>query len=168
MNLKLDYELIRYPYESEAFSDRGKWSKINLKLIDNEGKLIRQIIDIQWDINVFAEWIRENKDALRYENIPIGMAGQSIAHVLFQFYENLDPKNGDETLLDRIYQYRERHGLRFALRGTDVKDVYIGMFKGLSTISLYDDEEQWNYTIDMNQSIQDILHIIDEIKNDNL
>ena len=96
---------------------------------------------------------REAKEAM--EN-----ARKTIAKSIFNFYDQFEDTN-DLNELNRLYKYRERHGLRFALRGYDVADIYIGKVGEYHTISLCDKENDWSYNIDMRQFIIDCKKMYD-------
>lgn len=68
---------------------------------------------------------------------------ESITQILFEFYENVDP--GADAILDRIFGYRRRHGLSFAFRGVDLKEIYIGKGVRGYEISHYDGIDNWCY-----------------------
>ena len=167
MKLNLEYEFLDHPYANEPGSKGEQWSKIRLEILDDNGHVIKTVLDWQWDIIVLLNWFIENKKALQYENIPDEIKSSSIAKGIFGFYGKYDPDKEDMAILDKIFEYRTRHGLRFALTGMNVDDVYIGLNNGWVTISLHDKKERWNYNIDVEDFFKKIHAIYNEIQPDN-
>jgi hypothetical protein len=163
MNLNISYELIKHPYENEAGSQGEVWSKIELKIIGNNSQIVKMILNIQWDIKVFLEWFVENESLLFVEEPPEEIKHSSISQGIYFFYQNLNNEIDDDDLLGVIYNYRSRHGLRFALRGTDIEDIYIGMNDGIPTISLYNDNSQWNYEFNKDEFMNEIHNIVSRV-----
>jgi len=157
MILRLEYKLVEHPYKDELSSTGELWSEIKLKIFDGNNELVKVILDFQWNIVVFLDWINDNKEALLHEKFPSIRVRSSIAESLFQFYEELGPDSDSENLMEIIYDYRQRHGIRFALRGTDVDNIYIGKLNEVVTISLYDnDEDKWSFDIEVESFINDV------------
>ena len=121
MYLKIDYVLMDHPYKYEPSSKYEKWTQIRLNLCDKDCQIIKTIVNIQWDILILLERIRDNKEELLYPELPLKIENGSIA--------------------ERI----------FALRGVDVPDIYMGRIKNRYTISLYDSSDQWDFDIQINE-----------------
>jgi len=162
MKLNIEYEFLDHPYADEPGSKFDVWSKIRLEILDDNGHLVKTALDWQWDIIEFLNWLVENEKALRDESCPDNIKSPSIAKGLYDFYRKLN-NNTDMAEIDKIFEYRERHGLRFALRGTDIDDVYIALNNGAVTISLHEKKERWNYNIDVEDFFGKIHRIYDEI-----
>ncbi|MDR3715620.1 MAG: hypothetical protein P4L51_22650 [Puia sp.] len=163
MILRFNYEFIEHPYKDESSSRGEKWAKFGVMLLDANGNPSRDIFRIQWDIIVFLEWVTDNKEALLSEELPSGIEDYSIARSIFEFYENVDP-DSDDDLLDAVYSYRQKHGLRFALRGVDIDEIYIGKFDGVMTVSFYkDDDEQYSSNVEVDSFFTDVQYCIEKI-----
>jgi hypothetical protein len=65
-------------------------------------------------------------------------AERSIARAISEFYGACEPDT-DEVNLDRLFEYRQAHGLRLAFRGQPLPDVYIGLRQGVHEISCHDE-----------------------------
>lgn len=147
MFLNIEYELTDHPYRDEPVSIGEQWAKIKLQILGDNGQIVKTIFEIQWDILVLLSWFVDNEKAILTECIPKGLEGASIAKGVFDFYQRLDPDIENDHLVDSIYDYRTRHGIRFGLRGTDIDDIYIGTVNDSTTISFCNEEEQWNYEV---------------------
>ncbi len=165
MILKFKYRLITHPYANEESSENEIWAEIKLVIIDENSQFTKVVFDRQWDVLVFLDWISKNREALLNEKIPLKLEGfSSIAKGIFSFYKDLDPEIESEDVVESIYSYRQRHGLRFAFRGVDMDDIYIGRLNDMVTISQYsDDKNQWNFNIKADYFINDIENAIRDI-----
>jgi hypothetical protein len=152
--LKLRYELLPHPYKEEKSSSNELWASIQLYVVDNMGSIVQEIYLLQWDIKVLIQWFIDNREWLLQEKLPIEPYESSIAETIYEFYENVDPD--DANILDSIYNYRTRHDLWFALRGTDVQDVYIGLGNNGYEVSCCSESEKWAYNIKLSTFLQNI------------
>jgi len=82
------------------------------------------------------------------------LAGGSLAHRIRRFYAEID--GDDHETLDAMYAYRQSHGLRFALRGFDIGEIYLGRVEEAVEISCDSGDEKWAYTIDFQQFVEDV------------
>ncbi|PXF30724.1 hypothetical protein WH50_14020 [Pokkaliibacter plantistimulans] len=93
-------------------------------------------------------WFTENKKAILDDELSVLQENMSIAESIKNFYENIESKTDEEV--DRVYEYRTTHGLRFAFRGQDIDDIYIGKISE----DRYEISEaggtHWSITIDIN------------------
>jgi hypothetical protein len=94
------------------------------------------------------DWLNKNQERLLNEPFPVETEAASIASALSAFYEEVDPDvSGNE--LERVYDYRTAHGLRFALRGTDIDDIYLGRWRGRFQISACRGADEWSDNLDL-------------------
>jgi hypothetical protein len=162
MQLRIAYEYITHPYKEEMSSKGEVWAKIKLQIVDNVEKVIKTVFNTQWNIIEFANWVNENKEFIIMEDMPEAIKADSIAKGIFNFYETVVPELTDDELLDTIYEYRTKHGIRFGLRGLEVEDVYVGILNKRMTISFCNETDSWNYNVD----IVPFLNQIDKIKKE--
>ncbi|HEY0684625.1 MAG TPA: hypothetical protein VGD45_19980 [Steroidobacter sp.] len=98
------------------------------------------------------DWFSAHREALLEENPPEFLPeGISLAQRISKFYEDVDPDAaGIDALLDTLHAYRTRHGLRFALRGVDIPNIYLGRHNSMHEISCAEDPS-WSYQVDLPQ-----------------
>ncbi|MDH2433498.1 hypothetical protein QCD60_13030 [Pokkaliibacter sp. MBI-7] len=93
-------------------------------------------------------WFNENKRAIIDEIFPFMTTNKSIAESVANFYQYVEDHTDEEV--DKVYEYRTTHGLRFAFRGQDVDDIYIGKISAdVYEISKAGDKP-WSLKIDIN------------------
>lgn len=150
-------QYIDMPSKDEVYAD------ISLDVQLDGGKIFN-VFKIKWDAMCFLNWFIENKQAIIYEN-PIELidGGVSIACGIEKFYGNVDPDNLAE--LDMVFEYSKRHGLRFALRGVDINEVYIGKTEKGYEISYCNNDSIWSYKIDLLEFIASIESYYVKLKN---
>ena len=145
-------------FESTESTEKEKWYSIIFEIVKSDIPKTLKIIDIYIEYNdalEYLKWVIENEFYLINDEFVIDVEfHKTIAKSIFNFYDQFEDTN-DLNELNRLYKYRERHGLRFALRGYDVADIYIGKVGEYHTISLCDKENDWSYNIDMRQFIID-------------
>lgn len=101
------------------------------------------------DLHSLTEWLTEHEIAIRENIFPIENSNNfSLAECAYYFYENVDAD--DDKAIDAMYEYRESHCLRFACRGYDFPDIYIGSNGGKSEISLHTNHMKWRHYFDIN------------------
>ena len=99
-------------------------------------------------INEFIEWFLEHEREIRGDELPIKKkSDKSLAENIHHSYEVLDVD--DDVLVDKMYDYRSGHCLRFASRGTDFPEIYIGKLGDSYEISKFSPTEKWQYPIDI-------------------
>jgi len=120
----------------------------------NDTKIIRLSIDSKTlftgRVNFCAmkRWLFDNEKSIKECDFPMEkIKGCSLAEQSYFFYENVDAC--DDHNIDVMYEYRESHCLRFACRGVDFPDIYIGKNDGKHEVSLYTDSEKWRYYFDV-------------------
>ncbi len=138
-------------------------NKLYLGLIDRTSPDGSQLIDLsikkhdsqlsifrgRVNISEFLEWFRDNEEKIKSSDLPINEpSSESLAKKIQRFYESVDVE--DDELVDAMFDYRACHCLRFAARGTDLPEIYIGKSVEGHEISLFDDNQDWQYFIDIN------------------
>jgi len=133
-------------------------NSLNVKLLDVMLPVDGQLIDLSIeengslktlfkgvvDYHQFIEWIIENESAIRLSDFPIdGLGDESIAKRICDFYEKLDVDN--DELVDLMFDYRSSHCLRFASRGSDFPEIYIGKSVVGHEVSIFNEHEKWRY-----------------------
>ncbi|MFD3242593.1 hypothetical protein ACE2AK_26125 [Rahnella perminowiae] len=82
--------------------------------------------------------------AIRKADFPIvNLTQDSLAKKVHCFYESVDVD--DDDLIDAMFDYRTSHCLRFACRGVDFPEIYIGKLGSEHEISLFTKNETWQY-----------------------
>lgn len=142
-------------------------NKLNIRLLGTMSSDDAQLIDFSIDIGgalktlfkgrvdspQFVEWLKKNEKQIRLCDFPVdNLANKSIAEKIASFYENVDVDN--DELVDAMFDYRASHCLRFASRGTDFPEIYLGKSEAGHEISIFNEHEQWQYFFD----IDDFFH----------
>lgn len=100
------------------------------------------------NIKEFIGWLLEHEKEIREDEIPFDKAqGNSLAEIIYDAYNKLDAD--DDELVDKMYDYRSGHCLRFAARGTDFPEIYIGKAGESYEVSKFSSKENWRYPIDI-------------------
>lgn len=124
-----------------------KDSEIEL-LISNDSQEIL-LFHIKWDPRPLIEWLGENKDNILNDQLPYFFSpNKCIAEAISEFYDDVDPD--DDDLLDKAQEYRMSHGLRFAMRGARLPDIYLGKRDDSFEVSGGDESSFWFFKINGN------------------
>ncbi len=92
---------------------------------DNDILLFSALFDDQSPL----QWIENNQVNIEEGDFPLGdIKGDSIFEKIKNFY--ISQYANEDSYIDIIYQYKLSHGLHFAFRGVECKEIYIGKFKG--------------------------------------
>ncbi|AEX52033.1 hypothetical protein GRAQ_01202 [Rahnella aquatilis CIP 78.65 = ATCC 33071] len=129
---------------NSAESKKAQAVEISIKNNGVLHALFTGIVDFQ----ALIEWLKENEDAIRKADFPIvNLTQDSLAKKVHCFYESVDVD--DDDLIDAMFDYRTSHCLRFACRGVDFPEIYIGKLGSKHEISLFTDNETWRYFFDV-------------------
>lgn len=129
-------------------------SRMLLDVCGLRGELLRRVIDVRWDAAALFTWFHDNRVALCEAPPPQELEREGPIAVRIQaFYESADPDNTEA--LERVFAYRASHGLRFALRGVDVPDVYFGRLDSGYEVSC-SDEAIWSYQFDLPEFLAEV------------
>lgn len=129
---------------NSAESKKAQAVEISIKSNGVLHALFTGIVDFQ----ALIEWLKENEDAIRKADFPIvNLTDDSLAKKVHCFYESVDVD--DDDLIDAMFDYRTSHCLRFACRGVDFPEIYIGKLVSKHEISLFTDNETWRYFFDV-------------------
>lgn len=73
--------------------------------------------------------------------------------------QDRDFLEGEEEIadlwFDSLFEFREHHSLRFAMRGAKIPEIIIGLNHGSGEISRSDETCNWSYSFDMEEFLQD-------------
>lgn len=151
-----------YPYPEEIISDSVRWGRVIISIFvkDNEFNLL----DTQWDLSMLLDWFNENEQSIRHDALNDESLGiyvlqaESLAQAMSRLQER-DFSDNQEALEDKwhdfLFDFRQKHSLRFALRGTDIPEIFIGINRGSGEISLCD-ESMWSYQFDMEDFLSSV------------
>ncbi len=136
---------------------------LRISVYSDSATEIRSVIEMQLAYRELATWLRNNRSAILNETIPIGESGSSsIAEAVARFYHQLNPENENVELSERLYTYRVSHGIRFGQRGTDIPDVYIGLFGGVYEVSFCGESEKWRYEVNLPKFLEEANRLFEE------
>lgn len=163
--LVLELDPLEHPFPLDPGSRFEMWGRIRLILSTEEQELI--LLDWQWDILPLAEWFTRNHSALCSAAESVGgiitpSASESLAQTLDRVqqreFSEFEDEEADEWFA-YIFRFREQHAFRFALRGTDIPDIVIGINRRCGEISHCNDT-CWSYEFDMNLFCENAQHNI--------
>ncbi len=157
---KLDpSQYIDTPSADEVYAD------ISLGVLLGDGKTLN-IFKIRWDVICLLRWILEKKQDILFEPpLDLIKSDFSIAYGIRNFHEMVDLDNVKDSDLDSVFEYKTRHGLRFALRGVDINSIYIGRSTKGHEISYCSDDSNWSYMIDLPKFITSVEDFYIKLKN---
>jgi hypothetical protein len=128
-----------------------------LHLLDTKTNQTQTLVSLAGGAWELAQWLKRNREPLLNGRAPVEEGEfSSIAETIANFYENLDPDDNTNDMVQRVYDYRGSHSLRFALRGADVDDIYLGVFRDKHQISLWTDKVRWQFTIGLRQFLDEV------------
>ncbi|HWA28928.1 MAG TPA: hypothetical protein VG734_24970 [Lacunisphaera sp.] len=116
-------------------NESGAEKHIELLVVENEGRPAKVLFSIVWEDTELREWLSENQKAILNEELPsIAPQASCIAESVACFYDKEpDPA---EVEFDVMHAYRTKHGFRFAMRGANIPDIYVGSFRGNHQVSV--------------------------------
>jgi hypothetical protein len=164
--LRIYLDPLPHPYRDEPPSRFERWGTFIVAITVN-GEEERVLLDTQWNVEVFADWLARHGRALCNEELEIAgqrpLAGESIPQALDRMAEEWMTQYGDslpdseeaDARFDARYAYYERHSLRDASCGLEMPPIYIGMNHGAGEISVASDGETWSYAFDMPDFCED-------------
>jgi hypothetical protein len=164
MENQLRFEIECKPYtnsENTEISILKNWGQIKILVLIDTDKVL--LLDYQWNLSELARWFADNQEFLRSEHLSIfgrfsTCPGESLAQALkrLQDQDFLDQEQeAYEDWYNELYKFRERHALRFAMRGANIPNIIIGTNRESGEISLSDDDNEWCYLFDMNDFLND-------------
>ncbi|MDN0096936.1 hypothetical protein [Yersinia rohdei] len=109
----------------------------------------------------FIEWLSDNENEIKVSELPIDTTSdKSLAYQIWHFYEREEIEN--DIIIDAMFDYRASHCLRFAARGTDFPEIYIGKLGCKHEISLFTGNDSWQYFIDIYDFYKNIIIFTDK------
>lgn len=123
------------------------WGEIELSVVGPDGRGLFTLINMEWDPSALVDWLLDCKHELLTGVMPAPECGNSISEAVAVFYDKVDPE--DDSAVDGMHQYRSRHCLRFAMRGADMPEYYLGLFKNRYEVSGSEAGTHWRYDIDL-------------------
>src|SRR5262245_21144053 len=114
-----------HPYPAEPGSELQLWGKITIVVVRNSGRQL--LYETEWDLMEFAEWFANNQSALCSEYFvvqdatPAVLPGESLAQLLRRLLQyECDDDDVEQQWFTQLYEFRSRHVLSFAMRGSQV------------------------------------------------
>ncbi|WP_145583624.1 hypothetical protein [Yersinia thracica] len=109
----------------------------------------------------FIEWLFDNEYEIKTSELPINTTDSgSLAYKIWHFYESEEIEN--DIIADAMFDYRASHCLRFAARGTDFPEIYIGKLGCKHEISMFTSNDSWQYFIDILDFYESITVLTDK------
>jgi hypothetical protein len=156
--IKCKLESRPHPYSQEPSAATEAWGLLSLTVVTQHRSI--QLLTTEWDLGPFASWYVENRYHLLHDMLLVRykterfspLPGESLARAL-QRLTTMDFPEEDETLIDlwteQIFDYRQRHSLRFALRGAQIPEMIVGCNAGHGEISQSEEEPEWMFPFEM-------------------
>ena len=177
--LHFNLSLKTHPYPEDSGANLEAWSEIRLYVRHETEQII--LTEIEWDIIPLAEWFAQVKSNLLEESLSIidpitgnkcePYPSESLSQALDRFYERDFSEEEDMAEFEwstQLYEFRQRHCLRFAFRGSIMKDIIIGCNKGTGEISIRHEDNKWMYRFDMGDFCEDLERKLVRILNEQL
>jgi hypothetical protein len=153
-----------HPYPDAPGAHRELWTLIRFTFERLQQR--ETLLETQWDAVPFAQWVIENHGRLCQDAwMPNDSdwsprPGESLAHALErsqgrEFAEDPATRDIEDRWLEAVYDYRQSHSLRFALRGADISSVVIGCNRGAGEISCTG-ESDWAHEFDMGDFLRSL------------
>ncbi len=123
-----------------------------------------EIFAVNCEVPQLESWIIENSSFIKNEDLIISdtcqiQSGESFAQCLYRLLErdfSEDEEDEEFQWHNEIFSFRQRHSLRSALRGVDIPDVFIGTNHGKGEISLFNSNESWSHTFDLEDFLEEV------------
>ncbi|WP_414527657.1 hypothetical protein [Nodularia chucula] len=164
MNNKLRFELITkpHPYLNEKSSMFEEWGDIKILILFENKKLI--LLKTEWNMLEIVKWVIKNQHNFCnsieniHEEIQV-FANESLAKSLERLHQKdfYEEEDSQDKWYEALYKFREQHNLRFAMRGSNIPDIVIGLNKGKGEISLYNEEHDWSYSFDIEDFLNNFI-----------
>lgn len=156
---KINLNVIPAPELNENYN----LAYLMINLVSSKGQI--NIDKIVLDNIRDFEWFKDNESYIRNELFPIEVDNKlSIAEAINYFIEKIDLDSDVDEQLDALYEYRTRHGIRFAFRGQRIANIYIGLKNGIHEISC-DEEDNFRYEVDIDSLFSQVSKIHGEYLN---
>lgn len=132
------------------FDDKSGNGMALIDLYVEEGGVLKTLFKGKVDRCEFINWLMDNEREIRFSDFPCEHEEKgSIAKKITSFYEDLNVD--DDDLVDMMFSYRATHCLRFANRGADIPEIYIGKLGRCHEVSLFNEHEQWQYVFNVDE-----------------
>jgi hypothetical protein len=106
------------------------------------------LLAVRWNLQELICWFKRNSNAIANEQLPEFITWNgSISDSIDHFYDAVDIDQDEQ--IDRVFEYRQRHELCFALRGAEVPSIYIGRGKSGDEISGEVDGKRFSLLVDL-------------------
>src|SRR5215217_2323633 len=120
-----------YPYPGDAEESVVGWGVLSLSLLTSEDNLL--LLNWEWDLLAFAEWFAQHGKGTCQDVLSICGDGALPSENLSQALQRLQNRDfhddEDEAMVEwfnKLYDFRQQHSLRVALRGAHIPDIIIG------------------------------------------
>jgi hypothetical protein len=163
MKNKLRFKLCSAPnpYSNEHCSNTEKWGCLSIVLLKSNEEI--DLLRTQWDMSLLINWFFENQVFLKNESLLVLdkivlIQRESLAHCIQRLLDqnfSEEQEEEQEQWYEEIFNFRQRHALRSALRGANIPDIFIGTNYGQGEISLSTQNEIWSYSFDIDDFLAD-------------
>lgn len=166
--LRFDLELKPYPYPNDIIGRAESWGRISINVVRDTQEI--PLLNSEWILVLFAAWFAGNKDNLSHETLSIAgnnsLPSESLAQALNRLQRDFAESEEEAKYqwFSSLFEFRQRHSLRCALRGAAIPDIIIGYNRGSGEISLSEENEEWSYQFDMNDFCLDLQRKLERIE----
>ncbi|HEX2914899.1 MAG TPA: hypothetical protein VH186_29165 [Chloroflexia bacterium] len=171
---KLRIELEPTPgYHETPQEPYNIWGVLSLVLLkDNERETLFELENTWYfDLANFKEWFLECYEDILTEPMLIqGMSmlpSESLAQAHARLIDREFPEEQEEEMFEfdsALYNYRRKHNLRFGLPGVTMPAIYIGLNHGSGEVSVFNEDEQWAYQINLEDFCTDLRQKLEQLE----
>lgn len=160
-HLSIQLQLRNNPYQEEIQAQFEVWGRLYISIHVEDSQKTTPLLTWEWNLLEFIMWFVQAQPYFPHNELLIQGQGsrseESLAQALNRLQDRdvFSSESEEDQWFDALHKYRMLHSLRFALRGSNVPPIIIGLNQGRGEISL-DDKERWCYHFDMKQFCQDV------------
>lgn len=156
--LTLQFTNTNHPGGSDPRYASEVWGKLDFEMRNKSDRVIGTILSFEGNLCELISWVHEKRELLLHQELPPFIRHKfddrlSVAETLSAYYETCDTENDEE--IDETFSYRVSHGLRFAFRGSNIPDIYLGIKNGIYTVSCIE-QDKFAYAVDMSYFLTEV------------
>ena len=153
-----------YPYlaEEREAAKFIKWGSLKIVVVSNNKKIT--LLETEWDLLPLIKWFDRSEQKIKFQTLQNSYVGlrvldsESLAQALNRLQEQEfaeEQENLEYIWFDTLFEFREHHSLRFAMRGSKVPSIIIGSNRGSGEVSLSNRVNEWSYQFNLDKFFAD-------------
>lgn len=157
--LRCELHLLPHRFPNSSGAEFEAWGILSITFQSTTET--RTLLEVEWNLEEFAEWIGENIPYLcRNIRLMVGhdlLPHESLAHAFHRLYDrDFGINDQDNREVDALYEFYTHHNLQCTLIGISLPDIFIGCNQGSGEISLDDEDTTWCYHFRMEDFLTDL------------